>query len=393
MWTLPSRYYVYNYTLSDGTIISVVNVDTQLIDPDHDDTGIVYENKNWRRVRSNHLDWIDETLLEQSKYASWLIVTGHYPIYSVGVNGDNSVLLKYLAPILQKHKVHMYVAGHDHNNQYIEMKDGICYVVCGQGAGRGPFGEEGVKYYGISESTNYIKLYNSFSGFAYVQADGSTFNTTFVDVDGNKRYTGVLDKPYTSDYRASVVAGRSSSSGGGTGSARVYRPSAEEEDSWVGAAIVVPGMLVVAGLLMFVFRETPAVQFVVTMAKQGGTEIKTLATNLRRDLFENGGPKIRPDLDDSTRSDVGFTADMDRSGRRQNIVPRQQKQTVEVKEMKLPEPEQNDLERNSPKQGSAVKAPSAVTKASSGQGKNSKPESPVSSSTPSEKSDLDEVKV
>ena len=33
--------------------------------------------------------------------------------------------------------------------------------------------------------------------------------------------------------------------------------------------------------------------------------------------------KIVPAIDMSTRSDVGLTADMDRSGRRQNISPRQ----------------------------------------------------------------------
>ena len=42
---------------------------------------------------------------------------GHYPIYSVGVNCDSNVLLALLQPLLEKHQVHMYVAGHDHNTQ------------------------------------------------------------------------------------------------------------------------------------------------------------------------------------------------------------------------------------------------------------------------------------
>lgn len=323
MWTFPSRYYVYNYTLSDGAIVSVVNIDTQLIDTDHDDTTIIYEDKNWRRTRSNHLDWIDETLLEQSKYATWLIVTGHYPIYSVGVNGDNSVLLKYLSPILTKHKVHMYIAGHDHNNQYATMDDGICYVVCGQGAGRGPFGAEGVKFYGISKSSPFQKFFISESGFAYGEVDSSTFNVTFVDVHGNKRFTGVLENPYTSAYRESVRAGTTSNHGGTdshTGTHH-YHVSTADEGLYMGMAILVPGMLMTIALVMYIFRETPPVQFVITVATQGRDELKQLGLSLKADILNE--ERIRPEMDASTRSDVGFTADMDRSGRRQNIVPRQ----------------------------------------------------------------------
>ena len=320
MWTMPSRYYVYNYTLPDGAILSVVNLDTQLIDPDHDDTGIVLENRNWRRVRTSHLQWIDDTLLEQSKHATWLVVTGHYPIYSVGVNGDNTVLLEYLAPLLVKHKVHMYIAGHDHNNQYATMNDGICYVVCGQGAGRGPFGAESVKFYGTSASSRYQKYYNGDSGFAYVSVDKDTLNTTFVDVAGNIRYTGVLRNPYSSDYRASVQAGTSSSgsSDGSSSNVPVHHVAYPQDDAWISEAILIPGLLMTIALMMYIFRETAPVIFVVTAAQQARDEVTLLAENLRRDLFE--GPKIRPsaDMDASTRSDVGFTSDMDRSGRREN---------------------------------------------------------------------------
>ena len=107
MWTMPARYYIFNYTLPGGGIVSVVNIDTQLIDTDHDDTtDIIYSTPNWKKMRSAHLKWIDQALEEQSKIATWVLVAGHYPIYSVGVNGDNTVLLGELHPILVKHKIH-----------------------------------------------------------------------------------------------------------------------------------------------------------------------------------------------------------------------------------------------------------------------------------------------
>ena len=313
VWTMPSRYYVYNYTLPDGAILSVVNLDTQLIDPAHDDTGIVLENKNWRRVRTSHLQWIDDTLLEQSKHATWLVVTGHYPIYSVGVNGDNTVLLRYLAPLLVKHKVHMYIAGHDHNNQYATMNDGICYVVCGQGAGRGPFGAESVKFYGLSASSRYQKYFNGDSGFAYVSVDKNTLNTTFVDVAGNIRYTGVLQNPFSAEYRASLLTVESYSKSDN-------HHSQSHRGAWIAEAILIPGMLLVVVVGMYLFRDTPPVLFAIATAQQAGDKVKVLSQRVHDNIFGESGSLIRPsvDMDASTRSDVGFTADMDRSGRREN---------------------------------------------------------------------------
>ena len=45
---------------------------------------------------------------------TWLLVAGHYPIYSVGEHGDTSELKSYLQPLLQKYNVHAYFCGHDH---------------------------------------------------------------------------------------------------------------------------------------------------------------------------------------------------------------------------------------------------------------------------------------
>ena len=139
MWTFPSNYYVKSYTLNDGGKMTIVYIDTAVIEPFHDDTSSVYLDPNMEQKLRTHLQWIDDTLAVEKETATWLIVMGHYPIYSVGANCDNVYLLNDLLPLLQKHRVHMYVAGHDHNHQWIE-KDGITYVVSGQSGGRGPFG-------------------------------------------------------------------------------------------------------------------------------------------------------------------------------------------------------------------------------------------------------------
>jgi 3',5'-cyclic AMP phosphodiesterase CpdA len=45
---------------------------------------------------------------------TWLLVAGHYPVFSTGEHGDTSELKSYLLPLLTKYKVHAYFCGHDH---------------------------------------------------------------------------------------------------------------------------------------------------------------------------------------------------------------------------------------------------------------------------------------
>lgn len=64
---------------------------------------------------NNQLIHIDRMLSEaiQAK-PTWLLVVGHYPVFSKGEHGDISELTTYLLPLLEKYNVHAYFCGHDH---------------------------------------------------------------------------------------------------------------------------------------------------------------------------------------------------------------------------------------------------------------------------------------
>ena len=49
--------------------------------------------------------------------ASYLIVAGHYPVFSVAEHGPTQCLLDRLLPLLYKYHVSAYFCGHDHNIQ------------------------------------------------------------------------------------------------------------------------------------------------------------------------------------------------------------------------------------------------------------------------------------
>jgi hypothetical protein len=65
--------------------------------------------------------------------APWKIVMGHHPIYSSGEHGFNQGLHETLEPLLVKHKVDLYLAGHDHDYERFKPIQGVQYIVSGGG--------------------------------------------------------------------------------------------------------------------------------------------------------------------------------------------------------------------------------------------------------------------
>ena len=81
--------------------------------------------------RATQLAWLDREL--SSSKAKWNIVYGHHNIYSAGVYKVDAIMRRDLTPILKKHKVKLWINGHDHNYQRSKPIDGTTYLVCGGG--------------------------------------------------------------------------------------------------------------------------------------------------------------------------------------------------------------------------------------------------------------------
>lgn len=105
-----------------------------LIKPDEPDIGyeIICKSRNINftttqeayekcvKLRNKMLNWLDKKL-ENSKN-TFNIIIGHYPIYTFGVYSNiNPTMLYYLYPLFKKHNVRLYLCGHEHNSQHIEI--------------------------------------------------------------------------------------------------------------------------------------------------------------------------------------------------------------------------------------------------------------------------------
>lgn len=130
-WTLPSYYFTVEQAVDDTTRALLVFLDTTpLADPERE---YLYPmSEQWDR--SDQLRWLDSTLAASD--AAWKLVFGHHPVYVASSRyEDNPYLISDLVPILERHGVQAYIAGHDHNLQHL-LPEGsaIHYFVSGAGS-------------------------------------------------------------------------------------------------------------------------------------------------------------------------------------------------------------------------------------------------------------------
>ena len=127
-WICPALYYDFHFKLGKS-LIQFIYIDTVILSGG-DDAGI--------NVTAAELQWqwLNETL--ESSTAQWIIVAGHYPVYSAGEHGNTDNLVARLRPLMEYHGVDLYLCGHDHTLQHLrESATGVQYLVSGNAAWRG----------------------------------------------------------------------------------------------------------------------------------------------------------------------------------------------------------------------------------------------------------------
>jgi tartrate-resistant acid phosphatase type 5 len=131
-WTMPSLYFTVEHAVDDSTRALFVFLDTTpLADPDRT---YLYPQSTRLWDRSAQLRWLDSTLAAST--AHWKVVVGHHPVYVASSKyEDNPYLLSDLVPILERHGVQAYFAGHDHNLQHLHPEGSpVHYFVSGAGS-------------------------------------------------------------------------------------------------------------------------------------------------------------------------------------------------------------------------------------------------------------------
>ena len=113
-WKFPSLYHSHSFTSGDGATFDLILIDTVDLsgnsDMLSDFTPLPERKKSATLSSSQQWTWIEQQLA--SSTADYVIVGGHYPVYSLCEHGNTETLVTNLKPLLEKYGAH-YLSGHD----------------------------------------------------------------------------------------------------------------------------------------------------------------------------------------------------------------------------------------------------------------------------------------
>ncbi|XP_068177169.1 tartrate-resistant acid phosphatase type 5a isoform X2 [Antennarius striatus] len=189
-WKFPSYYYEMTFHIPNtGKLLTIIMLDTVMLCGNSDD--FLDEKPRGPLLEfdaNRQLAWLQERLAGSK--ADFLLVAGHYPVWSVSEHGPTECLLERLRPLLIKYNATAYFCGHDHNLQYIK-ESGVGYVVSGAGNFLDPdtrhwnsVPKGSVKYFTGKAST--------LGGFVHLEVTKNKMIVTFFQAKGTSLYRTVL---------------------------------------------------------------------------------------------------------------------------------------------------------------------------------------------------------
>lgn len=184
-WKMPARYYSKTFKLKNGEKVLMLFIDTNPMIPEF------YQNSEYGphvsgQQPEKQLAWIDDLL--KNSDARWNIVIGHHPVYTAGPRTDNYdtvAVRKVLLPLLHKHKVDVYLSGHEHSMQHLKPKNEHFHqFISGAGSETTP----------VKQGLDYNRFVASEYGFMYFSINNNKLQCKVIDHQGNVTYSTLLSK-------------------------------------------------------------------------------------------------------------------------------------------------------------------------------------------------------
>jgi tartrate-resistant acid phosphatase type 5 len=165
-WQMPDRFFSFDLGRSKGRpLIRLLGLDTT--DQDSFEQQARFIRKEFSPTENGPI---------------WRIAAGHHPIVSVGPHGPTKSMHPQILPAMQKSKVHLYLAGHDHNLQILSLPKGLLQVVSGGG---------GKSLYYIERQIRGMRYAAVQYGFVKVAVSAGEMKIIFFNKDGQILYKTV----------------------------------------------------------------------------------------------------------------------------------------------------------------------------------------------------------
>ena len=199
-WTYPSEYYKLQKISDSGDVtLDIFMIDTVILSGnchvDYDDelelNGSELPGPKVKKDSDDQLTWLENEL--KASTADFIIVAGHYPIYSICEHGPTSFLINNVKPMLEKYKVNAYINGHDHCAQMISIDgDDIQYHTIGSAHENNPSTS-----HKNAIPSNSLKFHkgNGNGGFATLNVSSEGMVITHFDGDGNELFIAPTSSP------------------------------------------------------------------------------------------------------------------------------------------------------------------------------------------------------
>jgi len=178
-WKMPARYYRVDWPL-EKPVVTFLVLDTNwqsINEPLHQASA--GKRKPWwisAEDEAAQHEWLKGELAKP-RTTPFLICLGHHPFYTNGPHGDTQPLVEKWGPLFQKHGVHVYFCGHDHDLQHLEL-EGLktSFVVSGAGGAR------------LTEIKNPRKspFSQAVYGFSHLQVNASRLLLHHFDANGQQ---------------------------------------------------------------------------------------------------------------------------------------------------------------------------------------------------------------
>jgi tartrate-resistant acid phosphatase type 5 len=176
-WNMPALYYSKEFALGKaGDKVLMLMIDT---DP------MLHENR--KEQVAEQMKWINQTLESASADVKWKIVVGHHPYYTVGPrikNYDTLTVREKLAPVLEAHKVDVYLSGHDHSLQHLKSEGFTHQFISGAGS----------ELTDVSSGVSYSRFQASDHGFMYFAVNNKKISVKAINATGKVLYQTELSK-------------------------------------------------------------------------------------------------------------------------------------------------------------------------------------------------------
>ncbi len=193
-WNMPARYYSKEFTIGNGNQNkdNAKNKEGKIIKGNEKALLIMIDtdpflHENMVDYTATQVKWLNEILSNATDEVKWKIVVGHHPYYTVGPridNYDTLTMRKALTPIFEKHKVDVYLSGHDHSLQHLKPEGYTHQFISGAGS----------ELTNVTEGIPYSRFQASEHGFMYFAIDAKRLNVRAINTKGEVLYQTELTK-------------------------------------------------------------------------------------------------------------------------------------------------------------------------------------------------------